>query len=144
VVDALQRHRVDHPASVTHEQGAGHRQLGHRPEAAAGQRLGAPGDALAALEDASDERVQLPLLEHVVRGGGGVGVLEVDDEADRDEILTGLLVLHRVQPGAADLTVLGGELARPGADRVDHAVERLGDLPHLLDAQLPHLRFAAV
>ena len=90
-----------------------------------------------------NERVQLDLLQQVVRGGGRVGVVEVDDEADRDEVLAGLLVLHRVDPRAADLPVLGGDLQRPPRERVDHAVERLGDLPHLLDAELPHLRLAA-
>ena len=39
---------------------------------------------------------------------------------------------------------LADELQRPRTDRVDHAVQRLGDLPDLLDAELPHLRFAAV
>ncbi len=53
-----------------------------------------------------------------------------------------LLVLHRVDPGAADLPVLGRDLQRPRADRVDQAVERLGDLPDLLDAELPDLRLA--
>ena len=36
------------------------------------------------------------------------------------------------------------ELQRPRADRVDQAVERLGDLPDLLDAELPDLRLAAL
>ena len=136
---ALERRGVDHPAGVAHEQRAGHRQLGHRPVAAAGERLGPPGDAFAALEDAFDERVQLELLEQVVRGGGRVGVLEVDDETDADEILARLLVLHRVQPRAADLPILGRDLQRPRPDRVNQAVERLGDLPDLLDAELPRL-----
>ena len=91
-----------------------------------------------------DERVRLELLQQVVGRGRRVGVLEVDDEADRDEVLAGLLVLHRVDPGAADLPVLGGELQRPRADRVDHAVQRLGDLPDLLDPELPDLRLAAL
>ena len=76
--------------------------------------------------------------------GGRVGVLEVDDEADRDQIVAGLLVLHRVQPGAADLAVLGRQLQRPRTDRVDDPVQRLGNLPHLLDPELPHLRLAAL
>ena len=141
VVDALERHRVDHARGVADQQRAGHRQLGHRPVAAAGQRLGAPGDALAALEDLLDQRVELELLQQVVGRRGGVGVLEVDDEADRDEVLA-LLVLHRVDPGAADLAVLRRDLQRPRADRVDQAVQRLGDLPDLLDAELPDLGLA--
>ena len=123
---------------------AGHRELRHRPVAAARQRLGAPRDALAALEDAFDERVQLERLQQIVGRGRGVAVVEVDDEPDRDEVLA-LGVLHRVHPGAAELPVLGGDLQRPRLhERVDHAVERLGDLPDLLDAELPDLRLAAL
>src|SRR5258706_16188545 len=71
-----------------------------------------------------------------------VGILEVDDEADADEVLAGLGVLHRVDPGSADLAVLGRQLQRPGPDRVDQPIERLGDLPDLLYAELPDLRLA--
>ncbi len=138
VVHALQRHRVDHAAGVADEHRAGHRELGHRPVAAAGQRLGAPGDALAALEDPAHERMRLERLQQVVRGGGRVGVLELDDEADRDEVLAGLLVLHRVDPrcrrsGRTCAEIFSGH----GPDRVDQPVERLGDLPDLLDARAP-------
>ena len=77
--------------------------------------------------------------------GRRVPVVEVDDESDRDQVIAGLLVLHRVEPGAAQLPVLGRDLERPRLhERVDHAVERLGDLPDLLDPELPHLRLAAV
>ncbi len=145
MVDALQRRRVDHPAGVADEHRARHRQLRHRPVAAARQRLRAPRDALAALEDVLDERVHLERLQQVVGRGGRVRVVEVDHEADRDEVLAGLLVLHRVDPRAAELAVLRGDLQRPGLhERVDHAVERLGDLPDLLDAELPDLRLAAL
>ena len=143
VVDALERHRVDHAGRVADEQRARHRQLGHRPVAAARQRLGAPADALAALEDPADQRVRLELLQQVVGRRGGVGVVELDDEADRDQVLPGLLVLHRVDPGAADLAVLRRQLQRPRADRVDQAIQRLGDLPDLLDPELPDLGLGA-
>ena len=144
MVHALQRDRVDHAGGVADEHGARHRDLRHRPVAAARQRLGAPADALAALEDLPDQRVRLEQLEQVVRRRRRVRVLEVDDEADRDEVLARLLVLHRVDPRAADLAVLRRELQRPRPDRVDDAVERLGDLPDLLDAELPHLGLAAL
>ena len=42
------------------------------------------------------------------------------------------------------LPVLGRDLQRPRAERVDHAVERLRDLPDLLDAELPDLRLAVL
>ena len=91
------------------------------------------------------ERMRLERLQQVVRRGRRVAVLEVDDEPDRDEVLARLLVLHRVQPGAAELSVLGRDLQRPGLhERVDHAVQRLRYLPDLLDAELPHLRLAAL
>ena len=144
VVHALERDRVDHPAGVADEHRARHRELRHRPVAAAGQRLRAPADALAAVEDPPDERVGLELLQQVVGGGRRVGVLEVDHEPDRDEVIAGLLVLHRVDPGAADLAVLRRQLQRPRPDRVDHAIKRLGDLPDLLDAELPDLRLAVL
>jgi hypothetical protein len=107
VVNALERDGVDHAGGVADQHGAGHRQLRHRPVAAAGKRLRRPGDALTAGQDVLDQRVQLELLQQVVRRGRGVAVLEVDDEADRDQVVAGLLVLHRVDPGAADLAVLG-------------------------------------
>ena len=66
VVHALERHGVDHAAGVAHQHGAGHRELGHRPVAAARERLGAPGHALAALEDLLDQRVGLEGLQQVV------------------------------------------------------------------------------
>src|SRR5262249_17770674 len=66
-------------------------------------------------------------------------------QPDRDEIVTGGLVLHRVDPGAAELAVLARDVHRPWlCERVDQAVQRLWDLPDLLDAQLPHLRLPRV
>ena len=101
------------PARVADDHRAGHRELRHRPVAAGGDRLRAPADPLAALEDLAHHRVGLELLQEVVGGAGRVGVVEVEDEADRDQVLAGLLVHHRVDPGAADLVVLGGDLQRP-------------------------------
>src|ERR1700722_15911688 len=105
VVHALQCNGVDHAGAVTHEQRARHRELRHRPVAPAGQSLGAPGNALAALQDAFHQRMHLELLQQVVGGSRRIGVLEVDHEADRDEVIARLLILHRVEPGAANLPV---------------------------------------
>ena len=66
-----------------------------------------------------------------------VAVVEPDDHADRDHV-----VAHRVDERAAELAVLRCGAQRP-AHRVDHAVERLRDLPDLLHAELPHLRLVA-
>jgi hypothetical protein len=104
--------------------------------------LGAPADAFATGEDPPDEWVLLEKLEQVVDGGRRVGVVEVDDEADADKVLAGLVVPHRIDPAAADLAVARAHADRPGADRVDHAVQRFRDLPDLLDAEFPNLRLA--
>ncbi len=89
--------------------------------------------------------MRLERLKQVVHRGRRVAIVEVDHEPDRDEIVAALLVLHRVDPRATELPVLGCHLERPGLDeRVDHAIERLLDLPHLLDPELPHLRLAAL
>ena len=71
-------------------------------------------------------------------GEGGVGGVEPDDEPDRD-----LVLAHRVDEAAAELVPFGALAQRP-AHRVDHAVERLGDLPDLLHADLPAPRVGAV
>ena len=59
-----------------------------------------------------------------------VGVLEAEHEADAE-----VLGAHRVDERAADLAVLPAPPQRP-AERVDDPVERLRDLPDLLDADL--------
>ena len=87
-------------------------------------------------EDLPDEAMRLELLEDVVRGQLDVGVLEPDDEADRD-----VLLAHRVDERAAELAVLRPLAKRP-AHRVDDLVERLRDLPDLLHAERPDLRVA--
>ena len=63
----------------------------------------------------------------------GIAVVEADDHADRDHV-----VAHRVDERSAELAVLRLRPQRP-PQRVDHPVERSRDLPHLLDAELPHL-----
>ena len=80
----------------------------------------------------------LELLQHVVDREPRVGVVEPDDEADRDPVRLALAV-HRIDPRAAELLVLRAVAQRP-AERVDHAVQRLLDLPDLLDAERPDLR----
>ena len=79
----------------------------------------------------------LQLLQEVVRRQRGVAMVEPDDHPDRQHV-----VAHRIDERAAELAVLGLRAQRP-THRVDDAVERLGDLPHLLHAEFPHLRVGA-
>ena len=101
VVHALEARHVDEPRALPDEHEAGRVELrGHRVEAALRDRLGAPRHALAAPQDLANEPVRLELLEEVVRRELDVGVLEPDDEPDRD-----VLVPHRVDPRPAELAV---------------------------------------
>ena len=134
-VDALQLGDVAHTGPVAAHDHARHRELSRqRPVAPGRDRPRAPRLALAALKEVLHERVRLQLLEGVVDGEGRVGVVEAGNEADAE-----LVLAHRIDEAAAELVPLRALAKRP-AHRVDHAVERLGDLPDLLDAQLPALR----
>ena len=75
--------------------------LRQRDEAALGDRLRAPGDTLAALEDLPDARMRLQLLQHVVHRQLRVAVVEPDDHADGDHV-----VAERIDERAAELAVL--------------------------------------
>ena len=135
VVHALQRRDVHHPDTVAAEQQARRVEPSReRVEPAARDGLRAPLDPLAALEDGADGRVRLQHLEQVVRVEPGIAVVEADDHPDRHHV-----VAHRVDERSAELAVLRLRPQRP-PHGVDHAVERPRDLPHLLDAELPHLR----
>ena len=81
--------------------------------------------------------MRLQLLEQVVDRERRIAVVEPDDEADRDHVLA-----QRVDERAAELAEPLARAQRP-AHRVDHAVERLRDLPDLLHRELPHLRLLA-
>ena len=140
-MDALELRDVDEAAGVAADDHPGRVQPRHRPVAALGDRLRAPRHALAVGEDLAHERVELELLQHVVDREARVGVVEPGHEADRDAGRVALAV-HRVDPRAAELLVLRLRPQRP-AERVDHAVERLVDLPDLLDAERPDLRVGA-
>ena len=59
----------------------------HRLPSAFGEGARAVADALAAGESIADQRMRLEALELVERRQIGVLVVEVDDEADRDEIV---------------------------------------------------------
>src|SRR6266540_1293849 len=98
-----------------------------------GNRLRAPLQALAALEDPPHERMRLQLLQKVVHRELCVAVVEPDHHAERDHV-----VAERIDEGAAELAVAGTVAERP-AHRVDHPIEGPRHFPDLLDAQRPHL-----
>ncbi len=135
----LSSEHVAHAGAVAAHDHAGNRERPReRPVAARGDRLRAPADPLAALEDLPDEWVGLELLERVVDGEGRVRVVEPRDEADAD-----LVLAHRVDEAAAELVPLRALAKRP-AHRVDDAIQGLLHLPDLLHAELPALRLEAV
>ena len=81
--------------------------------------------------------MRLELLQEIVHGQLGVAVVEADDHADGDHVLT-----HRIDERAAELPELPTVPERP-SHRVHDVAQRLRDLPHLLDAERPHLRVLA-
>ncbi len=129
-MDALQARHVDEPRRVSREQASRHDEARReRPEAALGDALRAPADALAALEQPGHERVELEALQQVVHRERGVGGVEPDDQAEAE-----LVVAHRVDERAADLVMLRARAKRP-AERVDDPVQPLRHLPDLLDPE---------
>ena len=123
VVDALERRHVNEPRRVAHQEEAlAVPPLRQRVEAALGNRLRAPLQQLAALEIAPEERMQLHPLEQLVHVERCVVVVQPNDQPDRD-----LARPERIHEAAAER--VSGE--RP-AQRVDDAIQRPLDLPHLL------------
>ena len=108
-----------------------------RDEAALGDRLRAPLDPLAALEDRPHARMRLQLLQQVVHRERRVAVVEADHHADAH-----VVVAHRVDERAAELAVASAGAQRP-PERVDHLPQRLRHLPDLLHAERPRLRARA-
>ena len=92
VVDALQRRHVDEPGAVAGDQQPGRVQLPRqRDEAALGDRLRAPADPLAALEDAAGRAGASSAPGAGRARRARVAVVEADDHAERDHVLA-----HRV------------------------------------------------
>ena len=138
VVDALERRHVDEAGAVAAQEQAGCVEaLRERDVAALRDRLRPPADALAALEDPPDARMELQLLQQVVHRQLDVAVVEADHHAERDHV-----VAHGIDERAAELAVLPPAAQRP-TERVDDAPQRPCDLPDLLHAERPHLRVLA-
>jgi hypothetical protein len=138
-MDALETRHVHQARALADQQEPRCVQLPRqRVVAPFGDRLGSPGNPLAAAEDLPDEPVRLELLEDVVHRELDVRCLEPCDEADGH-----VLVAHRVDEGATELAEAGRGPQRP-AHRVDDLSQRLADAPDLLDAERPDLRVVAV
>src|SRR4029079_3010311 len=111
---------------------------GERVEPALRDRLRAPRDTLAAVEDLPHEAMRLELLEEIVGGELDVRVFEPDDEADRD-----VVVAHRVDERASELAIPRALAERP-PHRVHDLPQWLRDAPHLFHPERPDLRVAAL
>ena len=124
---ALDPGHVDHARRATQQRAAGESQLRHRLPAALGDRAGAIGDALAALQHFGDGRVMLEPLEFHVGEQMRVLVVQVNDEAD-----VNLIVLQMIHEGSA----AGVGPQRPAHRMRDLTQLVLGrvDLPDLLHA----------
>ena len=134
---ALDARHVDHARRTAQQHAAREGQFGQRLVAAFGDRAGAIGDALAALQQLGHHRVVLEALELHVGIEIRVLVVQVDHKAHHHQVV--LVVI--------DERAAAGVLAQGPAHRVDHPalLELLGaDLPDLLHAQAVFLRLVAV
>ena len=87
VVAALDARHVDEARRAADQRAARERQLRHRLIAALGDGARAIGQPLAALEGAADRRMGLEALEFLERRQIRIRVVEMDDEADRHQIV---------------------------------------------------------
>src|SRR4029078_3542011 len=86
-VRALDAGSVHEPRCAADQRAARKREPRDRLEASLCERAGAIGDALAALEMFADERMRLGALKLFDWIEIGIGVVEMDDEADRHQSL---------------------------------------------------------
>ena len=133
----LMRGTLTKPAAQPISAPPGNDELRHRLPAALGDGAGAVADALAAGESVADERMRLEALEFLERRQIRVVVIEMDDEADRNQI-----VVEVIEERAA----AGAVVERPAERVLDEAaavfVRR--DLPQLLQADAEFLRLACL
>ena len=128
VVRTLDARDVDEAGRAADEAAAGEDELRHRLPAAFHDRAGTVSDALGALEHVADHRVGLEALELLERRQGRVLVVQMRDEADREQV-----IVKMVEPGAA-----AGLVRKRPAHGVAHEtrLERLRlELPEFLDAE---------
>src|SRR5579863_9543944 len=102
-------------------------------EAATGDRLRSPFEALAAFEHRTDLWMCLQLLQEIVRRKADVSVIEADDHSYGQHVGA-----HGVDEGATEFAVLRLRAERP-AEGVDHVLQGFGNLPDFFHAELPYL-----
>ncbi len=130
-VHALERRRVQEAGGVPHQAEAVTLQLGHRPVAAVGQRLGAVAQDLAALEQGADARVLFPLHEQCVGIEPGVLVVQANHKTQGQFVL-GNAVHERAAVGVALERV--GEILPDRQMRIER--EGLKDHRHVASADV--------
>src|SRR5262249_10148849 len=86
-VDTFKPLRVQKAAGIPNNQATIDISSWHRVPTAGWNCLGAVAHQLSALDDRLYERVRLPLLKSLVRIELRVGILEADDQADRNAIV---------------------------------------------------------
>ncbi len=133
----LMRGTLTKPAEQPISAPPGKASFGHRLPAALGDRPCAIGEPLAAFQQRADQRMGLEALELLERRQIRVGVVEVDDEADRHQIVAEVIE-ERAAAGAVVERPAEGMLHQAGP-----VLLRI-DLPQLLEADAVFLRLAAL
>src|ERR1700721_4651818 len=87
IVNALDARHIHKARRATDQCAAGKREPRHRLIAALGDGAGAISEPLAALEDGADRGMGLEALKLFERRQIRIVVIEVSDEADRNEIV---------------------------------------------------------
>eukprot|EP00754_Rhynchopus_humris_P041393 Rhum_TRINITY_DN24970_c0_g1::Rhum_TRINITY_DN24970_c0_g1_i1::g.180719::m.180719 len=141
-VRSLDLRKVQEASRVADQHATGEGELRQGQKTALGERARAVRDARTSLKELGHLRVRLPLLHLHVRPDVRVRVVEAHNHAQRH-----LVPAHVVHPRAAVRVHVSLRLRDRPADRVPDQtllVLRLGDLPHLLDAQAVRLRLDAL
>src|SRR6185312_10836066 len=86
VVAALDPRKVDHAGSAAEQRPAREHEIGHRLPTTFGDGARAIADPLSTFEDTADRRMRLEALEFVVGRQIRLGVVQMDDEANGDEV----------------------------------------------------------
>src|SRR5262249_29128206 len=137
IVASLDARHVHEAGGAADERSARERKLRHRLVAALGQRARAVGEALAAFEGFPHQRVSLEALKLLERVEIGVAVVEMNDEADRHQIVVEVIE----ERAAARVPVERppeGVLHEPGQMLVRR------NLPELLEPETELLRLAVL
>src|SRR5579875_1773877 len=137
VVTALDARNVHEPGIAADQRSARECELGYRLPASLRESTSAVGKPPAAFERVAYQRMRLETLEFLVRRKIGVGVIEVNDETDGDE-----MIVEMIKERAATGVVVEGP-----AERMLHQPPAMPfgrDLPKLLQSDAEFLRFATI